>query len=97
MGWSHNAAGATSPQACNHALAAKFQHDNEEEEEEHDDARDEDDDKGADYGGDDNMGFYPALTMLDHDDLVVAHLDDLCIDIWISVMIISERGYNNNV
>ena len=72
MSWSHNAAGATSPQACNHALAAKFQHDNEEEEEEedHDDARDEDDDKGADYGGDDNMGFYPALTMLDHDDLV---------------------------
>ena len=76
MSWSHNAAGATSPQACNHALAAKFQHDNEEEDEEeeeeedHDDARDEDDDKGADYGGDDNMGFYPALTMLDHDDLV---------------------------
>ena len=61
--WSHNAAGATSPRACNHALAAKFQHDNndDEEEEEHvddDDDDDDDDDKGADYGRDDNRGFF---------------------------------------
>ena len=42
LGWSHNAAGATSPRACNHALAAKFQHDNDDddEEEEEDDAVD---------------------------------------------------------
>ena len=41
LGWSHNA-GATSPRACNHALAAKFQHDNDDddEEEEEDDAVD---------------------------------------------------------
>ena len=40
--WSHNAAGATSPRACNHALAAKFQHDNDDDddEEEEDDAVD---------------------------------------------------------
>ena len=63
LGWSDNAGGATSPRACNHALAAKFQHDaeeeeeqeeeeEEEEEEEHDDyddgGHDEDDDKCAD-------------------------------------------------
>ena len=64
--WSHNAAGATSPQACNHALAAKFQYDNDDDDEEEgqhdDDARDAD--TGGDYGGDDNMGFYPALIMM---------------------------------
>ena len=48
--WSHNA-GATSPRACNHALAAKFQHDNDDDDEEEDDNDDVDGGGGGGGGG----------------------------------------------
>ena len=40
MVWSDNAGGATSPRACNHALAAKFQHDNDDDQEEEEEEED---------------------------------------------------------